>query len=176
VTPRAQPSRTLASWHPCRAECSGAPVRLGLLPISRRTIYSPSGRSRPRTARLRRSRHPTSWADEAFRRQWRVGGADPQDLRHQGRIVGNPVSHDDAPGPSHAHHRLGHLEWLRREHRAENAQHEVETVVRQLPQIAGVAFLKPAILEAFRRASVARRDKVAGDVDAQHLRAQSCRG
>ena len=70
---------------------------------------------------------PRHRADEPFRRRRRVRGADLQDLRDQRRVAGDPVAHDDpAAGPRHPHHLLGHVERPGREHRAEDADDEVE--------------------------------------------------
>ena len=107
---------------------------------------TPAAANRSITLLLDAPRHR---ADEPFRRRRRVGGADLQDLRHQRRIVGDPVPHDDpAAGPRHAHHLLGHVERLGREHRAEDADDEVEAVVLELVQIGRVALLEPEVGEA----------------------------
>src|SRR5205085_2374465 len=105
--------------------------------------------------------------DEPFWRWRRVGGADLQDLRHERRIVRDPVPHDDpASGPRHPDHLLRHVEGLRREHRTEDADDEVEAVVLELVQIARIAFLEPAVRDAERlRTTIAGLDEVAGDVD-----------
>ena len=118
---------------------------------------------------------PGHRAHEALGRGRRVGRADLQDLRHQGRIVRNPVPHDDpAAGPRHAGHFLGDVERLRREHRPEDADDEIERVVLEIAQVGGVAFLKLAIREALGLgAPVAGLDKVGGDIDPEHIRAQS---
>jgi hypothetical protein len=74
------------------------------------------------------------------------------------------------------HHLLGHVERLGREHRAEDADDEVERLVRQPLQVGRVTLLEPAVRETFGvRASIAGLDEVAGDVDAQHLRAEARR-
>jgi hypothetical protein len=55
---------------------------------------------------------------------------------------------------------------------AENADHEIEAVVAQSLQVAGVAFLEAEVGEPeVAGALVARRDEIAGDVDAQHVSA-----
>jgi hypothetical protein len=63
------------------------------------------------------------------------------------------------------------------EHRPEDADHEVEALVIELVQVRSVALLKGEVGQAqFLCARLARRDQVAGDVDAKDVRAQlSCR-
>ena len=125
---------------------------------------------------------PRHGADEAVRRRWRIGGADLQDLCHQRRIVGDPVSHDDpATRPRHPYELLGYLEGPRSEHRPEHADAEVEAVILEPLQVRGVALLESAVGETKALCSfVARRDEIARDVDTQDLgpepRRRQCRG
>ena len=66
---------------------------------------------------------PRHRADEALGRRRRVRRADPEDLRDERRVAGDPVPHDDAPAaPGHPHHLLGDVERPGREHRAEDAR------------------------------------------------------
>ena len=70
---------------------------------------------------------PRHRTDEAGRWGRRVGGTDLQHLRHERRIAGNPVAHNDpAAGPGHAHHLPGHIKRLRCKHRSKDAHHEVK--------------------------------------------------
>src|SRR5436190_5626820 len=121
---------------------------------------------------------PGHGAHEALGRGRRVGGADLEDLCHQRRVVRDPVAHHDATtGARHAHHLLGHVEGLGREHGAEDAHHEVERVGGELAQVASVALLEPEVRETMLlRAAVSGLDEVAGDVDAQHVRPAARRG
>ena len=114
---------------------------------------------------------PGHRAHEALRRGRRVGGADLQDLRHERRVVGDPVPHDDpAARAGHAHHLLGHVERSRREHRAEDADDQVEGIVAEAFEVRGVALLEPAVREAFGlRPSIPRFHEIARDVDAEHV-------
>jgi hypothetical protein len=92
---------------------------------------------------------PRHRANEAFRRCRRVRGADLQDLCYQCRIIWNPVPHNDpTSGPGHAHHLLGHIERLWREHGSKDAHDEVKSIIFQLVQIGRIAFLKLAVCEA----------------------------
>ncbi len=121
---------------------------------------------------------PRHRADETFRRRRRVRAADSQYLRNQGRIVWNPVTHDDAAaGPGHANHLLGHVERPRRKHGAEDAHDEVEGLVREFVKIRCIAFLKPAVAQTLGiRAPVSGLDEVGGNVDAEHIGPQpGCR-
>ncbi len=103
---------------------------------------------RTRHSRSRCSRTPRHRANEAFRRRRRVRGADFQDLRDQCRIIRNPVPHNDpASGPGHAHHLLGHVKRLWREHGSKDAHDEIKSMIFQLVQIGRIAFLKLAIRE-----------------------------
>jgi len=64
---------------------------------------------------------PSHGADEAFRRRGRERRADFEELRHECRIIGDPVAHHDAATRfCDADHLLGDLERLRREHRTEH--------------------------------------------------------
>jgi hypothetical protein len=98
-------------------------------------------------------------------------------LRHQCRIIGNPISHHDpASGPGHAHHLLGHIKRLWREHGAKDAQNEIKAMICQLVQIGCIAFLKLAVRKTLLLCTpVSGFDKVACDIDAQHLRSESRR-
>ena len=90
---------------------------------------------------------PGHRADEPFRRRRGVRRADLQNLRHQRRIIGDPVSHHDpTAGPCHANHLLRDIERSRREHRPEDADDEVEAVVLELVQVRCVAFLEPELV------------------------------
>ena len=102
------------------------------------------------------------------------GAADLEDLRDEGRIARDPVAHHDtSAGLRDADHLLRDIERARREHGAEDGDHEVEAVRLQSAQIAGVALGEPAIREPeFLCAPVAARDEVRGDVDAQYLSAE----
>src|SRR5262245_3462308 len=84
--------------------------------------------------------------DEALWR-WRcVGGADLQNLRHQRRIIGNPVAHNDSTsGPGHPYHLFGHFERFERKHRAKDAHDKIKRLVRHLMQVGRIAFLEPAV-------------------------------
>ena len=133
---------------------------------------TPAAAKRSTTLALDAPRHR---ADEALRRRRRVRGADLQDLRHQRRVVRDPVAHDDAAaGPRHAHHLLGHVERLGREHRAEDADDEVE---RCRPRARCRSQASPSWnRQLVRPCSLARRlpglDEVARDVDAEHVGAE----
>ena len=55
--------------------------------------------------------------------------------------LGRPVAHDDLPAPdTNAHHFGGHELRARREHRADQAHHDVERGIR-IRQILGIAFV-----------------------------------
>src|SRR5262249_25465737 len=144
-------------------------------PYERDTLFwNPRGRKSLDHIALDPPRHG---ADEALR-QWRRGsGADFQDLRHQCRIVWNPVPHHDpASGPGHAYHLLGDIKRLGREHGAKDAHHPVKALILQLVQIRCIAFLKPAVRKALLPCTlVSRFDKVARDIDAQHVGSESRR-
>ena len=120
---------------------------------------------------------PGHRADEAFRRGRRVGGADLQNLRHQRRVAGNPVPHDDpASGPGHAHHLPGHIKRLGRKHGPEDTHDEVKRLIFQLVQIGRIAFLEPAVREALLPgALVSGLNQVPRDIHAQHVRSESRR-
>src|ERR1700758_3946518 len=97
-------------------------------------------------ARPRCSRFPTSSAYKTFWRWRRIRGADLQNLGDQCRIIGNPVSHHDpSAGPGYAHHLLGDIKWLWREHRSKDTHDEIKRLIFQVLQIGGIAFLKPTI-------------------------------
>src|SRR5206468_8974056 len=102
------------------------------------------------------------------------GRADFKDLRHQCRVIGNPVSHDDPSASSgHAHHLFGHVEWLWREHGAKDAYDEVKHLVLQLMQIGSVSFLKFAVRQImFPCALVPGLYEVLRNIDAQYLGAE----
>ncbi len=79
----------------------------------------------------------------------RVGGTDFQDLRDECWIAGNPVAHDDlAAGLGDADHFFGDVERLGGEHRAEDADGEVEGLIWELMEIGGIAFLEAAVGQA----------------------------
>ena len=116
---------------------------------------------------------PRHRADETLGRRRRVGRADLEDLGDQGRIVGNPVAHDDpAAGPRHTDELLGDVERLRREHRSEDADDEVEASSSRsagsMRRLLGTGSCRgPASARV-----VAGLDEVARDVDTQHVRAE----
>src|SRR5262249_24627321 len=79
---------------------------------------------------------PQVRADKAFRRRWRVGQADFQDLIHQCGIVWNPVSHHDSPtGTRHPHHLFGDVKRLGGEHCAKDAYDEIEAAIFEIVEI-----------------------------------------
>jgi hypothetical protein len=61
-----------------------------------------------------------------------------------------------------------------REHGAEDADDEIEGAVLEIAQVCGVAFLKLAVREpCFFRAAVACFDEVRGNINSEHVRAES---
>ena len=55
-------------------------------------------------------------------------------------------------------------------HGSEDADHEVEAPIGEFTQIGGIAFLEPAVRQALcLRASVPGFDKIARDIDAEHV-------
>src|SRR4029450_13410022 len=75
-----------------------------------------------------------------------------------------------------AHHLLGHIERLWREHRAKHADDEVKSIVLQPVQIGCIAFLKLAVRKALRLCPlVSRRDEVLRDIDPQDIGSDSRR-
>src|SRR6478672_2111552 len=115
---------------------------------------------------------PRHRADEPLGRWRRVGRADPENLRNQGGVARDPVAHHDpATEPSDTNDLLGYVLGPGREHRAEDADDEVEAVVVELVQVGGVALLEPEVRQTEGlRALVARRHEVARDVDAEDVR------
>src|SRR5204863_1501444 len=105
-------------------------------------------------------------------------GTDFQNLRHQRRIVRDPIPHHNpAAWPGHAHQLPGDVERPGREHRAEDTDDEVEGIVRELAQVGRITLLEPAVRQIRRlRASAAGLDKVSRDIDAEYVGAQSGRG
>src|SRR6185436_14362245 len=77
---------------------------------------------------------------------------------------------DSTAGPGHAHHLLGHVKRLGREHRAKDADDEVEGLVAQVVEVGRVALLKTAVREArFSGAPVPGLHQIAGDIDTQDI-------
>ena len=115
---------------------------------------------------------PGHRTDEAFRRRRREARADLQDLRHERRIVRDPVAHDDpAARFRDANHLFRHVERLGREHRAKSADDEIEGSIGELPQIRRVALLEAEIGQVvFLRAAVPGLDEISRDVHAQDVR------
>ena len=109
-----------------------------------------------------------------MRRIWatRVGSWCSQNLRHQRRIVWDPVTHDDpAPRARYAHHFARHVVGSRSEHRAEDADNEIEAVITDVDQVGGVPLLESAVGQAEPlNPGVACRDQVLGDIHAEHVR------
>src|ERR1700685_906002 len=86
---------------------------------------------------------PCHWAHEAFRRRRRERGAHLEELRHECRIVGDPVAHHDAATRfRHADHLLGYVEGLGCKHGTEYRDGQIERMVAHLLQVARVSFLK----------------------------------
>ena len=90
---------------------------------------------------------------------------------HPEGALGRPVRHSDPPaGPDHAQQLRGGLLLVWGEHRAEDADDEVEALVVEPAQVGRVALLESQVLQSERLgAGVPRRDEVGGDVDAEDL-------
>ena len=101
-----------------------------------------------------------------------------QDLRDERRVARDPVAHDDPPaGPGHAHHLARDVERPRREHRAEDADDEVEAFVGDAVRSDASPCSKRRLgRPAASRARVAGGDEVRGNVDAEHIGAAPGRG
>src|SRR6476619_2531757 len=83
---------------------------------------------------------PGHRADEARRRRRGVSRADAQRFGDQGRIAGDPIAHHDAPAaPGYADHFSRDVVGSRGEHRAEDADDEVETAVANAVEVGRVA-------------------------------------
>jgi MFS family permease len=82
-------------------------------------------------------------------------------LGHEGGVAGNPVPHHDAAtGSRDPNELLGHVERFWREHRAEDTHHEIEALVVEPAQIACVALLEAAVVQAeLPRPCVPRRNE-----------------
>ena len=117
---------------------------------------------------------PGHWADKSFRRRRSVSGTDLQYLRHQRRIIGNPITHDNASAAfSYTHFLLCHIMRLRRKHRAKKTHYDIKRLIFQVAQIGRIPFLKPAIREAqFNRSPVSGGDQIGRNIHAQHIRAE----
>jgi len=73
---------------------------------------------------------PSHGAHETIRRRRRERRADPQQLRNERRIAGNPVAHHHAATRlGHSDHLLGNVERQGREHRAKHGDGQVERVI-----------------------------------------------
>ncbi len=93
--------------------------------------------------------------------------ADFEDLRHECRIVGDPVAHHDAATWScDADHLLGDIEGLGRKHGAEHGERQIKRVVGDSVQAARVSFIKLQTVETCLCSSpVSGFHEVPGDVD-----------
>ena len=123
----------------------------------------------------RRAEEAPEFLEEVRRR---IGRADSEDLGDQRRVVRNPVAHHDtAARPRHPHHLTRHIERMRREHRPEHREHEVEATICHAAQIRYVALLEPALAQAgLRRPLRAGNHPVPCDVDTEHVGAALGRG
>ena len=119
---------------------------------------------------------PGHRADEALGGRWRVGGADAQDLGDQGRIAGNPVAHHNPPTwAGHPDELAGNVRGPRGEHRAEDADDEVEAVVGEFVQVRGIALAEGDVrLAPGSHPFVAGCHEVGCDVDSGDAGAESC--
>jgi hypothetical protein len=64
-------------------------------------------------------------------------------LRNESRVVGDPVAHDDAAARlCDSDHLLGDVEGLGSEHRAENGERQIERMIGDAFEVAGVSLLK----------------------------------
>ena len=97
-------------------------------------------------------------------------------MSYQRRVIWNPVSHNDAAlGSSHSDHLSGHVERPRCKHCTKEAHDQVKGIVFEFVQIASVAKLELAIVQArVTCAFPARLYKIAGDIDAEHVGAKRC--
>jgi len=120
---------------------------------------------------------PGHRAHEARGRRRRVRRADAQDFRDERRIAWDPVAHHDATARTrHAHHLLGDLERLRRKHGAEYAHDQIEALVLEFGEVAGVASTEPQVVQSLRfRSAVAGCDQILRDIDAEHVCAEASR-
>ena len=84
-------------------------------------------------------------------------------------VARDPIAHDDPPaGASHADHLLRYVERARREHRAEDADDEIEARVLDAREVGRIALLEAEIIEiAGAGALIAGGNEIGGDVDAE---------
>ena len=121
----------------------------------------------PNRSTMLRIHTPGHRTDEAFRRRRRKRRADLQQLRHESRIVRNPVAHHDAAaGLCHPDHLLGYVERLGCEHGAKHGKRQIKRMVGDAFQVARISLLKFQIGETrLRRSPVPGLNQIAGDVD-----------
>src|SRR5690348_7493913 len=117
---------------------------------------------------------PRHRADEPVWRRWRERRTYSEQLRHERRVVGYPVAHNNlAARFRNPHHLLGDVVGLRREHRTEHRENQFEGIVVDSLQIAGIPLTKlQPIKPCLRYSLVAGLHKVPGDIDCGYIGAQ----
>ena len=116
---------------------------------------------------------PGHRADEAFGRRRGERGAGLQNLRHQGRVAGDPIAHRDrTAGLGHPDHFPGDIVRTGCEHRTENGYDPIEAGVRDAGEVAGITLLEGEVVEPCGRGpGVSGCDEICGNIDPQHVRA-----